>query len=104
MPASTNDLAHGLEVSKAQEELVRLNLHIKTLSGHFDDCESLKQMTEWNGQIRRQLDAMRRVLDVLRDLAKRQRDPEAAKMLMNDVDNHADQVSALQAAFKQARL
>ena len=97
-------LDHGLEVSKAQEELVRLNLVVKALNTEFEGCQSHKQMADQNAEIRRQLDNMRRILDVLRDLANRQQDPQAAKMLMKDVENHCDQISALQVAFKQANI
>jgi len=97
-------LEHGLEVSKAQEELVKLNLSIKTLNGRFDECMSHRQMSEWNATIRQELDAFRKVLGVLRSLSNRQTDPEATKMLVGEVDNHADQMAALQAAFRQANL
>ena len=97
-------LEQGLEVSTAQEELVRLNLHVKSLNSRFESVFNHKEMTELNTEIRRQIEAMRRLLKVLRDLAVTQKDPNLAKMLMNDVENHTDQIVALQTSFKQANM
>jgi len=102
--SATNGLEQGLEVSTAQEELVRLNLLVKSLNSRFDSVSGHREMSELNAEVRRQMEAMRRLLKVLGDLAVRQKDPALVKMLMNDVENHADQITSLQAAFKQANL
>jgi len=102
--SGTHGLEQGLEVSTAQEELVRLNLLVKSLNSRFDSVSGHREMSELNAEVRRQMEAMRRLLKVLGDLAVRQKDPALVKMLMNDVENHADQITSLQAAFKQANL
>merc|ERR1712029_14108 len=97
-------LEQGLEVSTAQEELVRLNLHVKSLNSDFENVSSHREMSDLNTEIRRQMESMRRLLKVLRDLAVKQKFPKLMNMLMNDVENHADQITSLQASFKQSNM
>ena len=99
-----NALEHGFEVSEAQEELVRLNLRIKTLNASFSQCDSHRRMERLNAETRALLDKMRRTLQRLRGLASRQNDSDATKMLLSDVDNHADQLASCQRGFRQANL
>ena len=99
-----NNLEHGLEVSEAQEELVRLNLKIKSLTGSFDDCNDYLGMVNLNTDIRSDIDKMRRTLDVLRTLANRQTDKDSLKMLMKDVDSHSDQLASCQSGFRIANV
>ena len=88
------------------EELVRLNLRIKTLTVSFvnGDCTTHKQMEQLNAGIRNLIDQMRRTLERLRHLAERQTDSGSKRMLLSDVDNHADQMASCQRAFRQANL
>ena len=90
MSGGPHGLEQGLEVSTAQEELV------KSLNSGFEGVSGHREMTQLNAEVRRQMEAMRRLLKVLRDLAVRQKDPDLVKMLMNDVENHADQITSLQ--------
>ena len=96
MAGVPHGLEQGLEVSTAQEELVRLNLLVKSLNSSFEGVSGHREMTQLNAEVRRQMEAMRRLLKVLRDLANRQKDPDLVKMLMNDVENHNDQITSLQ--------
>jgi len=101
-----NSLEHGLEVSEAQEELVRLNLRIKTTTVSFvnGDCSTHRQMEQLNSDIRNYLEKMKRTLDRLRHLAERQSSSESRKMLLSDVDKYADQLAACHRSFRQANL
>ena len=88
------------------EELVRLNLRIKTTTVSFvnGDCTTHRQMEQLNSDIRNYLEKMRRTLDRLRHLAERQSSSESRKMLLSDVDKYADQLAACHRSFRQANL
>ena len=88
------------------EELVRLNLRIKTSTVSFvnGDCTTHRQMEQLNSEVRNFLEKMRRTLDRLRHLAERQSSSESRKMLLSDVDKYADQLAACHRSFRQANL
>ena len=88
------------------EELVRLNLRIKTSTVSFvnGDCSTHRQMEHLNSEIRSFLDKMRRTLERLRHLAEKQSNLDSRKMLISDVDKYADQLAACHRSFRQANL
>ena len=83
-----------------------MNLRIKTSTVSFvnGDCTTHKDMEVLNSEIRNLIDQMRRTLERLRLLAKKQSDTESKKMLLSDVDKYADQLAACQRSFRQANL
>ena len=99
-----DSLQFNSEISDVQEDLVRLNLRTRSLIDSFQNVESHEQMERLNGDIRIQLDLMRNGLSNLRELAKKQRNLESSSMLIADANNHEDQLSACQLAFKKANL
>ena len=88
------------------EELVRLNLRIKTSTVCFvnGECNTHRQMEQLNSEIRSFLEKMRKTLERLRHLAERQSNSESRKMLMSDVDKYSDQLAACHRSFRQANL
>ena len=99
-----DSLQFGSEISDVQEELVRLNLRIRSLIESFQKIENHEDMELLNGDIRIQLDKMRNGLANLRDLAKKQKNVQSSSMLKTDANSHEDQLSACQLAFKKANL
>ena len=102
--AKMDSLQFDSEISDVQEDLVRLNLRTRSLIDSFQKVESHDEMERLNGDIRIQLDLMRNGLSNLRELAKKQRNLESSSMLIADANNHEDQLSACQLAFKKANL
>lgn len=99
-----DSLQFGSEISDVQEELVRLNLRIRSLIESFQTIENHEDMELLNGDIRIQLDKMRNGLANLRELAKKQKNVQSSSMLKTDANSHEDQLSACQLAFKKANL
>ena len=75
-----------------QDELVRLNLRIKSLTASFPSCVSREEMESLNSNVRRQMELMRQNLDKLRSLAAKQKTAESKKMLLADTESHADEL------------
>ncbi len=96
MPGSSETplMSSSLEVTEIQEDLVRLNLKIKSLNKGFASCSEERDMEALNEEVRDRLDAFRRRLLRLEELSKGQRSKEAGEMLMTDVNSHRDQVSS----------
>jgi hypothetical protein len=78
-----------------QDELVRLNLRIKSLNVSFPNCVNREEMEALNSNVRRQLESMRQNLEKLRNLASKQKTVDAKKMLLADADSHADELVLL---------
>ena len=99
-------LQNTFNIFHISEELVRLNLRIKTTTVSFvnGDCTTHRQMEQLNSDIRNYLEKMRRTLERLRHLAERQSSSESRKMLLSDVDKYADQLAACHRSFRQANL
>ena len=99
-------MQNKFDVFHFSEELVRLNLRIKTTTVSFvnGDCTTHRQMEQLNSDIRNYLEKMRRTLERLRHLAERQSSLESRKMLLSDVDKYADQLAACHRSFRQANL
>ena len=99
-----DSLQYGSEISDVQEDLVRLNLRVRSLIETFQTVETYEAMEALNGDIRTQMNIMKSGLEKLRALAKKQRNVESSAMLKTDANNHEDQMAACQLAFKKANL
>ena len=98
------DLIQSSEVSEVQQDLVRLNLKIRSKIETFLTVNSHESMEKLNGDIRGNFEEMRREISKLRQLAKKQEDSKSALMLKRDANNHEDQMTACLTAFKKANL
>ena len=94
------DLIQSSEVSEVQQDLVRLNLKIRSKIETFLTVNSHESMEKLNGDIRGNFEEMRREISKLRQLAKKQEDSKSALMLKRDANNHEDQMTACLTAFK----
>ena len=94
----------GSEVSDVQENLVRLNLKVRSMIDSFASVESQEDMESLNGDIRSKLNSMRKEIQNLRDLAKKQLNLQSASMLYLDARSHEDQMTGCLEAFKKANL
>ncbi len=92
------------EVTDAQEDLVRLNLRIKSLVESFAQVETYADMEELNSEIRSQLELMRTGITSLRVLASKQKYPDSMAMLNADADKHEDQMASCNRRFKSANI
>ncbi len=97
-------MTSSLEVTEIQEELVKLNLKVKTLSDRFHTCHDEADMEATNEEIRARLAQFRERLARLGRLAVEQRAVEAREMLLKDLASHKDQLEACQKQFRQANL
>jgi len=79
-------------ITLSQDELVRLNLRVKSLNASFVNCVSREEMEDLNSNVRRQLESMRQNLERLRNLASKQKSLDAKKMLLADAESHADEL------------
>lgn len=98
------DLIQSSEVSEVQQDLVRLNLKIRSKIESFLTVNSHNTMEKLNGDIRGNFEEMRLEISKLRQLAKKQEDSKSALMLKRDANNHEDQMTACLTAFKKANL
>ncbi len=85
-------MTSSLEVTEIQEELVRLDLKVKSLNKDFSRCPDEREMEALNEEVRARLANFRARLDRLEGLARGQRSREAGEMLLTDVDSHREQV------------
>ena len=99
-----DSLQFGSEISEVQEDLVKVNLKIRSLVESFSHVESGDAMESLNCEIRGQFDLMRKGISSLRDLAKKQKNAQSVAMLKADADSHEDQMAGCQTAFKKANL
>ena len=97
-------IQHGSEVSEVQQDLVRLNLKIRSQIETFQTIDTNESMTKLNGDIRGNFEEMRNKIGHLRFLAKKQSDLNSGSMLKTDANNHEDQMTACLIAFKKANL
>jgi hypothetical protein len=87
-------LEFGSEITDVQEDLVRLNLRIRSMIESFSEPKNYGDMEMLNGDIRGQIDLMRKGVEKLRFLAKKQRNVESATMLNTDANSHEDQMTS----------
>ena len=99
-----DSLQFGAEVCEIQEDLVRLNLKILSMIDSFTKVESYEEMEKLNGDIRGKFDLMRKEIQSLRELAKKQVNPQSSVMLKTDANNHEDQMTGSLLAFKKANI
>ena len=98
------DLIQSSEVSEVQQDLVRLNLKIRSKIEAFSTVNTFHAMEKLNGEIRGNFEEMRQEISKLRNLAKKQQDSQSSAMLKRDAHNHEDQMTACLTAFKKANL
>lgn len=92
----------GPDVCEVQEELVRLNLRIKSLIDSFGDVQDSAEMESLNLETRDQFELMRCAIDRLRELARTQTSHQT--LLSNDADGHSDQLASCHRQFRKANL
>lgn len=99
-----DSLQFGSEVSDVHEELSRLNLKILSLIESFASIECHEDMEKLNGDIRSKFDDMRKGIQTLRELARKQESSQSSVMLKTDANSHEDLMTGCLSSFKKANL